>query len=121
MVASPSFAHLVRETARRIPHPTSAGRTLWDARTDRGKFHGNISKEAVVQLTAETDTKITNNELSSIKPLGSGSDFTVFLQRIGVRFLHLFSDLTYIPPGCKLSYRVRFNTIRRCVSLPLGI
>ncbi|EDR12349.1 uncharacterized protein LACBIDRAFT_245820, partial [Laccaria bicolor S238N-H82] len=55
--ASPSLAHLFKKAALDIPHPTIPGKTLWDAREDDG-----------------------------ILPLGSGSDFTVFLQRLGVRF-----------------------------------
>jgi len=85
MKASPSFSHLVRETAKLVSHPTVAGSTLWDARNDRGKLYGNLSDEAIVQINAEIHAKIIDNELSSIRPLGSGSDFTVFLQRIGVR------------------------------------
>lgn len=85
MNASPSFAHLVQETAKLVAHPTVPGSMLWDARKDRGKFYGNLSDEAIVQLNAEMDAEITGDELSSIRPLGSGSDFTVFLQRIGVR------------------------------------
>jgi N-acetylated-alpha-linked acidic dipeptidase len=88
MVASPSFAHLVRETAKRVPHPQIYDRTLWDARTDRGKLYGNLSDDAIALMNAEMDAEITNDELSNIRPLGSGSDFTVFLQRIGVRLLH---------------------------------
>lgn len=85
MVASPSFAHLIRDTAKLVLHPTVAGSTLWDARNDRGKLYGNLSDEAIVQLNAEMDAKVADDGLSSIEPLGSGSDFTVFLQRIGVR------------------------------------
>jgi len=85
MKASPSFAHLVRDTAKLVSHPTVAGSTLWDARKDRGKLYGNLSSEGVAQVNTEMDAGIVDNELSSIRPLGSGSDFTVFLQRIGVR------------------------------------
>jgi len=85
MGASPSFAHLVRDTAKLVPHPTVADSTLWDARKDRGKLYGNLSDEAIAQINAEMDAGITDDELSSIRPLGSGSDYTVFLQRIGVR------------------------------------
>ena len=84
MNASPSLAHLLRETAKVVPHPTVAGTTLWDARKDRGKLYGNLSDEAIVKATTGADAKTTGNELASVKPLGSGSDFTVFLQRIGV-------------------------------------
>lgn len=84
MRASPSFAHLLRETAKVVPHPTTTDATLWDARKDRGKLYGNLSDEAIVQITTGADVKAAGNELSSVKPLGSGSDFTVFLQRLGV-------------------------------------
>jgi N-acetylated-alpha-linked acidic dipeptidase len=87
MNASPSFAHLVRDTAKLVSHPTVVGSTLWDARTDQGKFYGNISNEAITQINAETDAEIAGSELSDIRPLGSGGDYTVFLQRIGVRLL----------------------------------
>ena len=105
MRASPSFAHLVRDTAKLVSHPTVAGRTLWDARNDRGKLYGNLSDEAIVQRNAEMDAKITANELLRIRPLGSGSDFTVFLQRLGVWLLENSSwDLTYgNSPDCQLS------------------
>ena len=82
MEASPSFVHLICDTAKLVSHPTVASSTLWDARNDRGKLYGNLSNEAIVQINAEMDTDITN-----ISPLGSGSDYTVFLQRIGVRLL----------------------------------
>jgi len=99
MKASPSLSHLVRETAELVSHPTVANSTLWDARTDRGKLYGNLANEAIVQLNAEMDTEI-GNELSSIKPLGSGSDFTVFLQRLGIASLEFgfsstLSDAVY--------------------------
>lgn len=85
MLASPSLAHLVRETAALVPHPTAVGSTLWDARNDRGKLYGNLSDEAIAKINAEMDAESSGDELSNIRPLGSGSDFTVFLQRIGVR------------------------------------
>ena len=92
MFASPSLAHLVRETAKLVPHPTAADITLWDARNDRGELYGNLSDEAIIQIKTAMDTEISDNELSSIRPLGSGSDFTVFLQRIGVRL----SDSSFV-------------------------
>ncbi|KAF4575136.1 hypothetical protein EYR36_006492 [Pleurotus pulmonarius] len=55
--ASPSLAHLIKQVALDVPHPTVAGKTLWDAQSDTSSLLG---------------------------PLGSGSDFTVFLQRLGV-------------------------------------
>ena len=84
MNASPSFAHLLRETAKVVPHPTTTGATLWDARKDRGKLYGNLSDDAIAQITTGAHVQTAGDELSSVKPLGSGSDFTVFLQRLGV-------------------------------------
>jgi len=123
MGASPSFAHLVRDTAKLVSHPAVANSTLWDARNDRGKFYGNLSKEAIVQINAEMDAEITDNELSSIRPLGSGSDFTVFLQRIGVRLLDdsFILGLTCIPPDRQPRFRVWFNAFRCRLSLPFDI
>ena len=51
MKASPSFAHFIRETAKQVPHPTVTGSTLWDARNDRGMLYGNLSDEAIVQMS----------------------------------------------------------------------
>jgi N-acetylated-alpha-linked acidic dipeptidase len=102
---SPSLAHLIRDIAQSIPHPTesSKNRSLWDARDDVGPFTGNLTlingnvgsfgvgvemdagadfMDALVEREAmDADTRSTG-----VKALGSGSDFTVFLQRIGVRF-----------------------------------
>ncbi|KXN87971.1 Glutamate carboxypeptidase 2 [Leucoagaricus sp. SymC.cos] len=57
---SPSLAHLIKDVALSVEHPTFPGKTLWDAQAER--------------LSSKT----------GITPLGSGSDYTVFLQHIGV-------------------------------------
>ena len=72
-----------------MAHPTVEGKTLWDAREDQGPYNDLIqslnatadedfldlySQEQGLQRAASTD----------IRPLGSGSDYTVFLQRLGV-------------------------------------
>ncbi|TFL05937.1 hypothetical protein BDV98DRAFT_648051 [Pterulicium gracile] len=72
--ASPSLAHLIRQTAQDLDHPTEAGRSLWDARTDTGKFPAPAGH---VEEQFETLSE-------GVRPLGSGSDYTVFLQRLGV-------------------------------------
>lgn len=64
-----------------IPHPTSEGRTLWDARTDTGTLFGDNIDSEVLAMTEETDT---STDETGVRPLGSGSDYTVFLQHIGV-------------------------------------
>ncbi|KAJ8473913.1 hypothetical protein ONZ45_g16122 [Pleurotus djamor] len=74
---SPTLAHLIKQTALDVPHPTQPGKTLWDSRSDVGPFSGNLSQPIV----EESSRKRTS---SLIPPLGSGSDYTVFLQRLGV-------------------------------------
>ncbi|KAJ6490314.1 hypothetical protein C8R47DRAFT_1124198 [Mycena vitilis] len=79
--ASPSLSHFLRQAALDIPHPTSPGRTLWDARFDTGPYAGDhVDSES-------TGTTYTANAMADslgVSPLGSGSDYTGFLQMIGV-------------------------------------
>ncbi|KAL5527160.1 hypothetical protein ACEPAG_5951 [Sanghuangporus baumii] len=110
--ASPSLAHLVSGAARDIPHPTEPGKTLWQARFDSGPLHGLVDEEAMrvweeqwgepfvesADLDASDSLRIAikggskvnrhgvvaNSASSGVSALGSGSDYTVFLQRIGV-------------------------------------
>ncbi|KAI0796916.1 Zn-dependent exopeptidase [Abortiporus biennis] len=79
--ASPSLAHLVRNAAESVPHPTKEGKTLWDARKDTGVLFGENVDEEVFQMY---QAELQNVDSVGVSPLGSGSDFTVFLQRIGV-------------------------------------
>jgi N-acetylated-alpha-linked acidic dipeptidase len=81
------LAHLIRETAEELPHPTDKGRTLWDATNDDGKLFGlmghanlSINEEAKVIRAME----LAKADNLGVSPLGSGSDYTVFLQRNGV-------------------------------------
>ncbi|KAL4247046.1 peptidase M28 family protein [Abortiporus biennis] len=78
--ASPSLANLIKTTAQEIPHPTDPKRTLWDARSDEGPYHGEKDLESVFP----SELRSQHAEGTGIEPLGSGSDFTVFLQRLGV-------------------------------------
>ncbi|OSD04654.1 Zn-dependent exopeptidase [Trametes coccinea BRFM310] len=75
---SPSLAHLIRDAALNLPHPTDSGRSLWDARHDVGPFHGRTSGELFEKIRDAVEDDV------DIAPLGSGSDFTSFLQRLGV-------------------------------------
>ncbi|KAL7282546.1 hypothetical protein ACG7TL_004017 [Trametes sanguinea] len=75
---SPSLAHLIRDAALDLPHPTDPGRSLWDARHDAGPFHARTSGEFVKRSRDVVEDDV------DIAPLGSGSDFTSFLQRLGV-------------------------------------
>lgn len=78
--ASPSLAHLVRSTAEQVPHPTQPGKSLWDATKDSGVFQGKVKEEVLEMYEAE----MQQADDLGVTPLGSGSDYTVFLQRIGV-------------------------------------
>jgi N-acetylated-alpha-linked acidic dipeptidase len=89
--SSPSLAHIIKQTALDVPHPTEADKTLWDAREDEGPFHSeqcyNGSMLVDVEYITGYESRIAEAAASNglgIPPLGSGSDFTVFLQRLGV-------------------------------------
>ena len=77
---SPLLAHFIRKTAEDLPHPTDPKRTLWDATADRGKLFGEY--DDIDSLGTEVETQAADSV--GIRPLGSGSDFTVFLQHLGV-------------------------------------
>ncbi|KAF9058018.1 hypothetical protein BJ165DRAFT_1425174 [Panaeolus papilionaceus] len=95
--ASPSLAHLIRGAAEDLPHPNVAGKTLWDARNDEGPYKGALagSKLNVSVIDAEylkmyeAANKKRKSSDTEIGPLGSGSDFTPFLQNLGVASLHV--------------------------------
>jgi N-acetylated-alpha-linked acidic dipeptidase len=83
----------MKRTALDIPHPTTVGKTLWDARTDEGPFSGNGAVNMTVDEEFMSGYIAAKKEILAsdidISPLGSGSDYTAFLQRLGV--CHLFS------------------------------
>ena len=79
--ASPSLAHLVWSSAEKIPHPTKPDLTLWDATKDGGILFGDQVDTEVLQLS---EAELQAADALGVSPLGSGSDYTVFLQRIGV-------------------------------------
>ncbi|EIN10533.1 Zn-dependent exopeptidase [Punctularia strigosozonata HHB-11173 SS5] len=84
--ASPSLAHLIRATAQEIPHPTDKHRTLWDAGEDIGPYDGSAADaDFMANFAAAEERRAANKDsVGILSPLGSGSDFTVFLQRIGI-------------------------------------
>ena len=91
--ASPSLAHLVRGAAEDIPHPTKPGLSLWDATKDSGIFEGEVKSEILEMYEAE----LQQADDLGVTPLGSGSDYTVFLQRIGVSLPPAFvNDTVFI-------------------------
>ncbi|KAI0276320.1 Zn-dependent exopeptidase [Russula aff. rugulosa BPL654] len=79
--ASPLLSHFIRKTAEDLPHPTDPKRTLWDATADRGQLFGE--HDDINSLGTEVETQAAADSVG-IRPLGSGSDYTVFLQRLGV-------------------------------------
>ncbi|KAJ7228374.1 hypothetical protein GGX14DRAFT_692427 [Mycena pura] len=79
--ASPSLSHFLRQAALDIPHPTSPERTVWDARSDNGPYGGEIIDAQSLAFSQSVDG--TEDDIG-VTPLGSGSDFTPFLQWIGV-------------------------------------
>ena len=79
------MAHVINQVDKEIPHPTDPTKTLFDAHKDEGPhkdpkftidkgFLANYKKSRKELFDSET----------GIPPLGSGSDFTVFLQRLGI-------------------------------------
>ncbi|KAF5367317.1 hypothetical protein D9757_010119, partial [Collybiopsis confluens] len=111
IIGSPSLAHIIKKTALDVPHPSGEhGKTLWDARKDEGPFKpfgplgpngelgvaisagtghnvlevGNLRADAEVMRAYEASKK---EKQQLIGPMGSGSDYTVFLQRLGVSVL----------------------------------
>ncbi|KAG6829605.1 hypothetical protein H0H92_004074 [Tricholoma furcatifolium] len=83
---SPSLANLIKQVALEIPHPTIEGKTLWDARNDDGPFQPasdfTIDSEYLESYNAAK--RDLHASKTGVAALGSGSDFTVFLQRLGV-------------------------------------
>ena len=77
----------MKQTALDIPHPTIPGETLWDARNDQGPL-GTLQESNVtidMDFLAEYNAREQEKQESfGVGLLGSGSDFTVFLQRLGV-------------------------------------
>ncbi|KDN35445.1 hypothetical protein RSAG8_11583, partial [Rhizoctonia solani AG-8 WAC10335] len=73
---TPSIAPLLRQVALELPHyeKLDSNRTLWDARGDRGPFMG-APKHRLPNPSVHG---------TGIRTLGSGSDYTVFLQQLGI-------------------------------------
>ncbi|KAH9833740.1 Zn-dependent exopeptidase, partial [Rhodofomes roseus] len=82
---SPSLAHLIRAAAQDVPHPTVAGKSLWDSRDDEGPFLGAglVDAETLAIYEAAKKARLGPSD-TGVGQLGSGSDFTPFLQRLGI-------------------------------------
>ncbi|KAH9948392.1 Zn-dependent exopeptidase [Amylocystis lapponica] len=79
--ASPSLAHLIRQAAIDVPHPTATGKTLWDAINDEGPYTGPADADFVATYEAAQRQQASETK---VYPLGSGSDYTPFLQHLGI-------------------------------------
>ncbi|KAH9977630.1 Zn-dependent exopeptidase [Lactifluus volemus] len=92
--ASPLLAHFIRNTAKDLPHPTDPKRTLWDATSDRGQLFGESHD------MGSPGTKVGTEVADSfgVRPLGSGSDYTVFLQRLGISSMEAGFGSTHSDP-----------------------
>ncbi|KAF8165480.1 Zn-dependent exopeptidase [Crassisporium funariophilum] len=85
--ASPLLAHFIRGTAEELPHPTDQSRTLWDATEDDGQLFGLTEAGNMTvqdEVIAMRKLEVANADSVGVSPLGSGSDYTVFLQRNGI-------------------------------------
>lgn len=107
MSASPSLAHFVKGVSKKVPHPTKPGLTLWDAHYDQGVLYGDKLDEEVLAMYEE---ELQASDSLGVSPLGSGSDYTVFLQRIGVGVLQARYMRSYslFLSGCMFKWRFWF-------------
>lgn len=88
---SPSLAHLIKDVALTVDHPNHPGKKLWDAREDEGPFKGhNLTIDEDFQKMHAEAEEMRKASKTGISPLGSGSDYTVFIQRLGVSHLQFF-------------------------------
>ena len=104
--SSPSLAHLIQQTALEIPHPTSPGKTLWDARSEKGPFLGNVDLGVLSDYLMSEEEALSFS--TGVSALGSGSDYTAFLQRLGVGGFNLLFEINIKPLlGCEFKRRFR--------------
>ncbi|KAK7005957.1 Zn-dependent exopeptidase [Favolaschia claudopus] len=83
--ASPSLSHLILDATRAVPHPMVLGKTLFDAQYDNGPLStvGAYADPGYVTAYEAADTRRRVSQ-GLLPPLGSGSDFTVFLEHLGI-------------------------------------
>lgn len=111
MSGSPLLANLLRQTAIDLPHPTRTNASLWDATKDQGPF-----SEAAINGVIDSDvTTKRQNHLAGkskletgVSLMGSGSDFTVFLQHLGIACSNQVFDNT--PTDAVYHYHSIYDT-----------
>lgn len=100
---SPSLAHLIKDIALTVDHPNQPGKKLWDAREDDGPFKGyNLTVDNDFRKMHAQAEAVRRASKTGVSPLGSGSDYTVFIQRLGVSCLDVFLNPYLVDPilGC---------------------
>ena len=84
---------------------------MWDAKRDAGPFRGGMDLDVLDTFVKERKDYVVS-ELG-IPPLGSGSDYTPFLQHLGVRLRTItqYRQCTDIPPiGCQHGSGLQLDT-----------
>ncbi|WVQ80772.1 hypothetical protein IAT38_002877 [Cryptococcus sp. DSM 104549] len=89
--ASPSLASLVRAAAEEVESSVDPSRSVYSTKYDAGSWEEFNLLKAGGELVGEFDVWAADKKGSGISPLGSGSDYTPFLQRYGIAS----SDLGY--------------------------
>ena len=79
--ASPSLAWLMRNTAEEIMSSADETRSIWDSKGVAGDWK---AWKAEVYGEEDIDPEILFQSETGVETLGSGSDFTAFLQRYGI-------------------------------------
>ncbi|KAN0097547.1 hypothetical protein V8E55_001993 [Tylopilus felleus] len=83
---SPSLLHLIKHSAQDVAHPPEPGKTVWDALHDSGPYTGEQDADFASMWAAMNQTRAraaSEDDVRNVAPLGTGSDYTVFLQRLG--------------------------------------
>ncbi|WVQ72430.1 hypothetical protein IAR50_001982 [Cryptococcus sp. DSM 104548] len=83
--ASPSLAHVIRSAAEEVESSLDPSRSVFSTRNDAGSWDV-YNKEKLGSLGSGNEDDVWGGEEATyeIGPLGSGSDFTPFLQRYGI-------------------------------------
>ncbi|KAL1406998.1 Vacuolar protein sorting-associated protein 70 [Vanrija albida] len=82
--ASPSLALLLRGAAQEIEKTTQPGVSVWDARVSGGDWDAFHAATTLHPSVAPATAQSVAAGGSGVNPLGSGSDYTAFLQRYGI-------------------------------------
>ena len=76
----------MKRSAQDVAHPTEPSKTVWDALHDSGPYTGEQDEDFANMWAAMNQTRAhtLEDDVRNVMPLGSGSDYTIFLQRLGV-------------------------------------